>query len=213
MKKHSNWLIPTLLIFAMLVPIAGGTVRILDIAKGNKITEENARFFTAPIIVILHIICSCFYGILGSFQFSKSFRTNHITWHKYSGSVLVILGLITSITGLYMTIVFPHVPTDGPTLYSIRILVGIFMTTSILFAIKAILNKKFKTHGEWMLRAYAIGLGASTQVLTHLPWFIFAGGIPTGLIRDFLMALGWILNAIFAEWIILNRKVESYELL
>jgi hypothetical protein len=27
-----------------------------------------------------------------------------------------------------------------------------------------------------MTRAYAIGLGAGTQVLTHLPWFVLADG-------------------------------------
>jgi hypothetical protein len=38
-----------------------------------------------------------------------------------------------------------------------------------LLGIEAILARSFTAHGEWMLRAYALGLGASTQVLTHLP--------------------------------------------
>ncbi len=207
MIKKQNWLIPTLLIFAMLVPIAGGTIRVLDLLNGNKITEDNAIFFTAPFVVILHILCSSIYGVLGSFQFSKSFRTKHIQWHKFSGRVLVLLGIITSLTGIYMTISFPKVSTDGPTLYYVRLLVGVIMTISILFALKSILEKKFKSHGEWMLRAYAIGLGASTQVLTHLPWFILADSVPSGLVRDLLMALGWILNLILAEWLIYKKKV------
>ncbi|HEX6941819.1 MAG TPA: hypothetical protein VF128_02760 [Gemmatimonadaceae bacterium] len=33
-------------------------------------------------------------------------------------------------------------------------------------------SRKYAEHGDWMIRAYAIGMGAGTQVLAHLPWFI-----------------------------------------
>src|SRR5690606_28260230 len=57
------------------------------------------------------------------------------------------------------------------------------------------------THGEWMIRAYALGMGAGTQVLTHLPWFILVGR-PTELSRTILMGGAWAINAAVAEWII-----------
>ena len=50
------------------------------------------------------------------------------------------------------------------------------------------------------MRAYALGMGAGTQVFTHLPWIIAGGALPTGYTRDAAMAAGWIINLAFVEW-------------
>jgi len=59
-----------------------------------------------------------------------------------------------------------------------------------------------------MIRAYAIGLGAGTQVLTHLPWFILVGR-PDELSRGVLMGAGWIINVAVAEWVIRRPVTRS----
>jgi hypothetical protein len=41
---------------------------------------------------------------------------------------------------------------------------------SIVAAVGAIRRCDFVSHGAWMIRGYAIGMGAGTQVLTHMPW-------------------------------------------
>jgi hypothetical protein len=46
-----------------------------------------------------------------------------------------------------------------------------------------------------------MGLGAATQVLTHLPWFILVGK-PGESARAVLMGAGWVINVIVAEWAI-----------
>jgi hypothetical protein len=53
-----------------------------------------------------------------------------------------------------------------------------------------------------MIRAYAIGIGAGTQVLTHLPWFIFTDVKPGETARGVMMGLAWVINIAVAEWII-----------
>jgi hypothetical protein len=50
-----------------------------------------------------------------------------------------------------------------------------------------------------MTRAYAIGLGAGTQVLTFVPWVVVAGE-PGELPKAMLMAAGWVINLAVAEW-------------
>jgi hypothetical protein len=52
-----------------------------------------------------------------------------------------------------------------------------------------------------MMRGYAIGLGAGTQVLTHLPWFLLVGK-PGETPRAVMMGAGWVINLVVAEWII-----------
>jgi hypothetical protein len=68
----------------------------------------------------------------------------------------------------------------------------------------AVRRREFAAHGEWMLRGYAIGMGAGTQVLTHLPVFILMG-TPAGVPRAVAMGAGWVINVIVAEWIIARR--------
>ena len=55
-----------------------------------------------------------------------------------------------------------------------------------------------------MLRGYAIGLGAGTQVLTQgIGALIF--GPPTELSVALLMGAGWVINLAVAEWAIRKR--------
>lgn len=50
-----------------------------------------------------------------------------------------------------------------------------------------------------MVRAYAIGQGAGTQVFTHLPWVLLLGQ-PGETTRTGLMAAGWLINLAVAGW-------------
>lgn len=102
-------------------------------------------------------------------------------------------------TGIWMAFFYPKVPTDGPSLFYIRLFVGLWMLLCLLYAYREIRKLNVKEHRLWMVRAYAVGLGAGTQVFTHLPWFVLVGGDPSGWIRDGLMAAGWIINIVFAE--------------
>jgi hypothetical protein len=85
---------------------------------------------------------------------------------------------------------------------------GIAMLASLLFGLAAIRRRDFSQHRAWMLRGYAIGLGAGTQVLTNLPWFVLAGepGVQT---RAVLMGAGWVINLVVAEWIIRTWPIAT----
>lgn len=209
MKKKSNWLIPAGLILLTLVPTLAGAGRVTSIAQGGPINAENARFFTAPLTVVLHIAGSCIFGILGALQFSPGFRKSYPRWHHRAGSIALAAGAFSAATGLYLTLVFPHLETDGPTLFSVRVAVGTTMALSILLAALAIVRRRFAEHGAWMTRAYALGMGAGTQVLTHLPWIIATGTLPTGYIRDAAMASAWILNLAVAEWLLRRSPAKK----
>jgi hypothetical protein len=58
-----------------------------------------------------------------------------------------------------------------------------------------------------MMRSYALGLGAGTQVFTHLPWFLFPS-IRGELARTLFMGAGWAINVGVAEWLI-SRESRS----
>jgi O-antigen/teichoic acid export membrane protein len=177
MKNKSIWLVPILLIIMTIIPALGGIIRLVGIANGNQ-SPEGLRFYNEPVVTFLHIISSLVFGIFGAFQFSNGIRSKYKNWHRTSGRLLIPAGFISALTGIYMTVFFPKLETDGPTLFYVRMVVGILMTICLCFAVNAILEKKFNIHGEWMMRGYALGLGAATQVITHLPWIIPTGNLP-----------------------------------
>jgi len=59
-----------------------------------------------------------------------------------------------------------------------------------------------------MMRAYALGIGAGTQVLTSAPWLLLVGK-PMGTTRTLLLGAGWAINLAVAEWFIWTRRSPS----
>lgn len=208
-SNRSDWLIPTGLIALSLVPMAGGAVRLLELGRGAAITPDNARFFAAPLSVVLHIVGSVIFCVLGAFQFSPGFRRRHLNWHRVAGRFLVACGLVSALTGLWMTQFHPPanftgpLPAsyDGPALYAIRLIAGSAMAAALVLGVAAVLRRDLASHRAWMIRGYALGLGAGTQVFTHLPWFLFPE-IRGELARTLCMGAGWAINAAVAEWLI-----------
>jgi hypothetical protein len=112
-STKSDWLIPAALIALSMVPAVAGIVRLAQLAGGAAITPENARFFAAPLPVVLHIPAVIVYSILGAFQFSPGFRRRHRGWHRAAGRVLVPCGLLVALSGLWMAHFYPWPEGDG----------------------------------------------------------------------------------------------------
>jgi uncharacterized membrane protein len=204
--RRLDWAVPVGLITLSVVPALAGTARLVELARGAEITVANARFFAMPMPVVLHILAVIPFSMLGALQFAPAFRRRHPGWHRASGRVLVICGLTVALTGLWMTQFYPWPVGDGEALYLLRLLFGSAMLVSMLIAIDAVRRRRFAVHGQWMIRAYAIAMGAGTQVLTSLPWFVLVG-TPDESTRAVLMGAGWVINVIVAEWIIRRAPV------
>ena len=94
---------------------------------------------------------------------------------------------------------------DGPLLYLIRLLAGSAMAWSLCLGLAAVLKRDLPRHRAWMIRGYALGLGAGTQAFTHLPWFLFPS-IRGELARALLMGAGWAINVAVVEWVISRER-------
>jgi uncharacterized membrane protein len=201
-SARRDWLVPTLLILLSLVPAIAGTARLAQLASDTEVTATNARFFAQPIPVVLHILVVIPYSIVGAFQFSPGFRRRNRPWHRAAGRIIGVFGLLAALTGLWMAHFYPWPAGDGVGVYVERLVFGMAMLASIVLGLLAVRRRDFKAHGGWMIRAYAIGMGAGTQVLTHLPWFILVDSPPGEAGRTVMMGAGWVINVIVAEWII-----------
>lgn len=208
-STRSDWLIPAGLIALSMVPALAGSVRLAQLAGGAEITPENARFFAAPLPVMIHIPAAVVYSIVGAFQFSPGLRRRRRAWHRAAGRILIPCALLVALSGLWMAHFYPWPQGDGPLVYAERLVFGTAMVLSVVLGLYAIKRRDFASHGEWMMRAYAIGLGAGTQVLTHLPWFMLVEDKPGELARGVMMGAGWIINVVVVEWIIRSRSRVS----
>lgn len=197
----SDWLVPAALVALCGVPVLAGSARLAQFATADALTGDAARYNAEPAPLILHIIAASTFGVLGALQFAPNLRRGGSRWHRVVGRIVLPWGLLAALTGLWMTQFYARIPSDSAALYATRMLVGCAMLAEFGMAISAIRQRNFRAHGAWMVRAYALGLGAGTQVFTHLPWFLFAG-IPGPTSRAFLMAAGWLINVLVAEWIV-----------
>ncbi|MBI4920106.1 MAG: DUF2306 domain-containing protein [Devosia nanyangense] len=204
-SNRADWLIPAGLIALAFIPVAAGMVRLALLAGGGPVTPDNARFVTAPIPVILHIVGVTLYAILGAFQFSPGIRRKHPRWHRLAGRVIVVSGLVAAFSGLWMTMFYAIVPADDLLLHSFRLLAGSGMALSLILGFAAIRRGDVGHHQDWMRRAYAIGLGAGTQALTQLPLLLIFG-VPDHLSLALMMGGAWGINIAVAEWLIRRRR-------
>ena len=195
-------LVPASLLAVGIVPVVAGLARLDGLVTGQA-TADDARFFDNPLPVTLHILAVIPCSLLGALQFVPALRRG--AWYRAVGMTLVPLSLIATLTVLWMAHFYPWLTGDGEAVYVMRLIVGAAMTLSIVCGVVSLLRHEHAAHGAWMLRAYALGMGAGTQVLTHLPWFIFVGGRPDEGSRAVMMGLAWIINAVLAEHVIRTR--------
>ncbi len=206
---NPSWKRPASLLLLSLVPLAAGAARLVGVASGVDPTPENARFVTMPWPVVLHIVGATLFCLLGAFQFDPAFRRRSPVLHRSAGRLAAVGGLLAALSGLWMTVAYP-IPEalQGDLLYAVRVLVALSMALAIGASVRAVLQRHIARHRAWMVRAYALGQGAGTQVLILLPVTWLAGAAPTFLLRDVLMAAAWGLNLLIAEWIV-RRHLPS----
>jgi hypothetical protein len=71
---------------------------------------------------------------------------------------------------------------------------------SITLGFAAIRRRDIPAHRAWMIRAYALSVGAGTQAFTE---GIAEAAVGTGELSKALgLSSGWIINAAVAEWVI-----------
>ncbi|MFE5672116.1 DUF2306 domain-containing protein [Agromyces sp. NPDC056523] len=201
--RGSGWLPVAGLLLLSLVPIAAGAFRFTELTTGATVTADNARFFASPVPILAHIVGSSVFLVLGAFQFVPSLRRRR--WHRYAGRVLLPAGLASALSGIWMAFGADLPASNGIALLVMRVGFGAVMVAGLVMAFVAVRRGDIPTHRAWMMRAYAIGMGAGTQVLMFLPWTI-AFGAPDVATHAVLMGAGWVINLAVAEVVIRRAR-------
>jgi uncharacterized membrane protein len=193
-----GWPVPAALVVLSAVPLAAGAVRLVQLAGGPDLIPADHRFTGFPAALVVHIVGATVFALVGAFQFLPRFRRSHRTWHRRAGRLVAGAGLAVAGSALWLTLFYEAQPGTGDLLYVLRLVFASAMAASLLLGVTAIRRRDIAAHRAWMIRAYAIGLGAGTQAFTEGVGGALFG---TGEVRgDLAKGAGWVLNLAVAEW-------------
>jgi uncharacterized membrane protein len=136
----------------------------------------NPGFLKYPTIIGVHVILGALYLALAPFQFVKGIRSRWLDYHRWAGRLLVATGLLVGASGLFVAWVIPFWG------WAERVILGFFGGLFALAIGKGFLHARagqIALHREWMIRAFAVGLGIASQRLFLFPAIMIMGGEPT----------------------------------
>ena len=201
--RRSSWLVPAALVALGTVPVIAGSLRLVELSGGAAVLPSDARFTAVPVPVVLHIVSATVFAILGAFQFSTPIRRRRPGWHRSAGRVVVVAGLGVALSAMWLNQFYPRADATREVLYPLRLAFGTAMLITIVLGFAAIRRRDITRHRAWMIRSYAIGLVAGTQVFT-----LGIGGMVFGnsdLTTALLLAAAWAINLAVAERAIRKR--------
>jgi hypothetical protein len=126
MNRYSkaDWLIPSGLIALGFLPLLGGAIVLVELMSSSEDTGVDPRFFTAPLPIVIHIVSSAIYIILGAFQFSPGLRRARLHWHRVAGRLLLPCGIVSALSAMWMAIYYAPLFGAGITIMYIRLVVS-----------------------------------------------------------------------------------------
>lgn len=207
--QTSEWWIAAGLLALTMLPAVSGIARLADLA--GTATAESERFHTSPLPIVVHAVGGIIFCGLGAFQFMPGLRLRHPRYHRIAGRIVLPAGLAMTLSGLWMTQIYDIVPEQSRQVYAVRIFVGVATTVGLVLALAAILHRNVRSHRRWMIRSYALGLGAGTQAAIGIPIAtIFGlGQLLTPAVHAAVLGAGWGINALVAEWIIRRPSLKA----
>ncbi len=162
--------------------------------------DLHARFDTIPVMSTMHVLGGAVVLLLGGWQFSTRLRRSRPNVHRWMGRVYLTCVLLGGVAGLFLAPL-----ADGGIVAKFG-----FATLAVLWlysgfkAYTAVRRGDILNHRLWMLRNFALTLGAVTLRI-YLGLFI-AIGVPFPDAYPAVAWLSWVLNLVFVEWYLAPRK-------
>jgi len=204
--RPRSWPVPAALVALSAIPLTAGALRLVQLAGGPAVMPADHRFTGFPIALVVHIVGAALFAIVGALQFVPRLRRR--SWHRRAGRALAVAGLMVAGSALWLTLGYRAQPGTGDLLYVFRLVFASAMAACLVLGFTAIRRRDIAAHRAWMTRAYAIGLGAGTQVFTQ---GIGEAVLGTGLLQaDLAKGAGWAISLAVAEWVIRRPAAQRH---
>lgn len=191
--------VPAVLYFGTFLTTLLALVQVVQIPLG-ALPEDSQRLTAAPVWHFLHVLGGATFGILGPLQFGRVLMRRYGRLHRALGRVFVAAGAMISLSSLGLLWRFPD--TYSVAMSSGRLLFGIALGVALGLAMLAIRKRDIARHRNWMIRAYAIGMGATAVTMVFFPIYAITGEPPTGLAADIAFLGAWTACVVVAEIVV-----------
>ncbi len=188
--------VPAALFLGTLLTIILALVQAVQIPLG-ALPEDSFRLTATPVWHFIHVLGGATFGILGPIQFGRVLMPRYGRLHRVTGRVFVAAGAMISLSSLGLLWHFPDAYSVA--INSGRLLFGIALGLALVLAMQAIAKRDFIRHRNWMIRAYAIGMGATAVSMVFFPIYLITGEPPMGLVADVAFLGSWVGCIAFAE--------------
>ncbi len=138
---------------------------------------------------------------LGWTQFLKNFRAKKINTHRKLGYAYSIAVIIISAPAAFYLAMFANGGFNNVVGFG---MMAVCWFTFTLFAFQAIKKGDIEAHEKWMIRSFAVTLGAVTLRI-FMPIMIASGVDPQEAYQT-IAWLCWVPNLFVAEWLIQKKS-------
>ena len=168
--------------------------------------HRTEHFFNGGWTLLGHMVGGSLLMLSAPITFNSNILKKRKELHRKAGYAFILGGVITGISSLSMTIIFPH-RFDDFNVFT-NILWGTLLVLSPIQALREIFARRVRNHRVWMIRCYAVAAGPSGH-----RWLFFL----VDIIGDFGVSLLIFLSGEVIirkagiktlKTVILNRKME-----
>lgn len=176
------------------------TIRVLHLDREpSELDAFGVRYLAHPGVALLHVLPGILYVGLGPLQFVARLRARALAVHRWTGRVLVAAGILTGVFALAAAFRLPAY--GGALTQAATVVFGAIFLYSLARGFVHARRREIAAHREWMLRAFALGLGVATirvvivllQSLAGLAFEdVFGASFWVGLGANLAVAEAWI---------------------
>jgi uncharacterized membrane protein len=167
-----------------------------------ELAAFDKPFVEHPVMTAVHIIPAFLFIVLAPLQFSSRIRGRHLRVHRWSGRMLVVLGVLFGSSALFFGL---RTPFGGKTEASAVAVFGVLFLGSLIKAFADVRKGDVIGHRRWMTRAFGIVLGIAMMRLV-LPALMSLADSRVQAVFGLAVWIGFAITAVTAEvWIRCGR--------
>lgn len=172
-----------------------------------SIKQDYIHLLHYRIAFFIHVFSAIFVLLAGYTQFSNSIRIKFPKLHRRLGWLYVVVTLLFAGPSGFIIAIYANGGLSSQIAFCLLAFLWMLFTAIALFKI---IKKQVSSHKAWMIRSFALALSAIT--LRTWKYVLVAAFHPKPMdVYQIVAWLGWILNLVIAELIILNKIKHEYQ--
>lgn len=178
----------------------------LDPGQARLPVDRHPLFYP---VLVTHILAGAVLLLCGVLQLWPWLRNRHRRVHRWTGRLYVIMAIPVGLGALFVA----QFPSGGPTQQVANSFLAILILGTTLAGFRAVRQRRFADHREWMIRSFALAFSIVTNrvwMIAFLLIFAPGGTDPSDPVVQAAASpsawASWVVNLLIVEWWILRRR-------